>query len=258
MRRMHLIELHEEPWCPAPLRSGLRGLLQQIASRLPGYEAVADVLLDALQRSGTTEVLDLCAGAGGPWVRLYPLLRDDPRVTRIRLTDLFPDVPAMEAMHQETDALVEPHPDPVDATRVPADLPGFRTVFAAFHHFDPAAARALLADAVAAGRGIGIFELTERRLGSLALVGLASPPLAIALLPLVRPFRWAHLPLTYIVPAIPWILAFDGVVSCLRSYHAEELLAMAREVEPSWTWTAGRARAPGGPMHIVYLVGTPP
>src|SRR2546422_6427005 len=48
--------------------------------------------------------------------------------------------------------------EPVDATQVPGDLHGFRTIFTAFHHFRPAQARAVVADAVAKGEGIGVFE----------------------------------------------------------------------------------------------------
>ncbi len=256
--RMHLIEFHEQEWCPPVLRHGMRAVLQQISCTLPAYEAVVDELLDAMDRTGTTQVLDLCAGAGGPWVRLAPAVKDDPRIEQVRLTDIFPDMEAMRAMQRQTGDLVQPWADSVDALDVPDDMPGFRTLFNAFHHFEPKRAREILASAVEANQGIGIFELTERRIPASLFVSTAAVPLALGLLPLVRPFRWLYPVFTYLFPLIPAILALDGIVSCLRSYHPDELIKMAREVGPEYEWKAGRVRAPGGPLAVVYLLGVPP
>ncbi len=46
--------------------------------------------------------------------------------------------------------------------KVPRELKGFRTMFTSFHHFPPEEARAILQNAVDAGEGIGIFEITRR------------------------------------------------------------------------------------------------
>jgi hypothetical protein len=35
--------------------------------------------------------------------------------------------------------------------------------------------------------------------------------------PWIRPFRWSRLLWTYVVPIIPAVLLFDGIVSCLRT-----------------------------------------
>ncbi len=236
----------------------MRAVLQQISSTVPGYETIVDELLSAMENSGTTKVLDLCAGAGGPWVRLVPHLASDPRIERVLLTDVFPDPHAMQAMQEQTNGLVQPHDKPIDALAVPPEMGGFRTVFAAFHHFEPDRARAVLADAVSAGRGIGVFELSERSLLASAFIGLTAIPMSLALLPLIRPVRWAYFPLTYVLPLIPAVLVFDGVVSCLRAYHAEELLEMAREVGPEYEWRAGRTRPAGWPLAVIYLIGVPP
>ncbi len=54
------------------------------------------------------------------------------------------------------------YPGSVDATHVPRELKGLRTMFTSFHHFLPDAGRAILQDAVDAGEGIGIFEIPRR------------------------------------------------------------------------------------------------
>src|SRR5262245_54392038 len=113
-------------------------------------------------------------------------------------------------------------PQPVDATRVPDELPGFRTMFSAFHHFRPEQASAVLADAVRMRQGIGVFEGTQRR--PLALLLMLLVPLAVLITtPFIRPFRWSRLLWTYLIPIVPIVALFDALVSCLRTYSIEEL-----------------------------------
>jgi len=53
-------------------------------------------------------------------------------------------------------------------------------------------------------------------LGVLSMLGV---PLAVlALMPLARPFRWAYLVFTYLIPLLPLIVLWDGIVSMLRIY----------------------------------------
>lgn len=118
--------------------------------------------------------------------------------------------------------------EPVDATQVPPKLAGVRTMFSAFHHFRPDAARAILTDAFERRRPICIFES-----GSGTLLGLAAMlgvPLAVlALMPLARPFRWAHLLFTYLVPLTPLIVLWDGIVSMLRIYSPEQMQKLTED-----------------------------
>ena len=49
-------------------------------------------------------------------------------------------------------------------------------------------------------------------------------PLIILLVtPAIRPLRLSRLIFTYLLPAIPIIGLFDGIVSCLRTYSPEEM-----------------------------------
>jgi hypothetical protein len=46
------------------------------------------------------------------------------------------------------------------------------------------------------------------------------------------------------------------VISCLRAYHPDELLSLARRHAPGqYRWEAARVRHPSSPTHIVYLKG---
>ena len=254
MRRFHLFEFNDRAWLPASIRDAATDYLQHSGRVMGVYgPAVVDRLRGALERAGTRRVVDLCSGGGGPWLDLYGKLGD----VEVRPTDPLPNVAGFEAARAATGGRVAFHPEPVDATAVPASLDGFRTMFTGFHHFRPDQARAILADAVAKGHGVAIFEATERK--PLAAAAMLILPLVVLLVtPFIRPFRWSRLFWTYLVPAVPFIVFFDGIVSCLRTYTTEELLAMAREVGGDYEWQTGREPiGRGGPIGVTYLVGLP-
>jgi len=64
---------------------------------------------------------------------------------------------------------------------------------------------------------------------------------------------------TYVVPAIPLIVMFDGIVSCLRTYTPEELMALVRQVPGASTfhWESGVRRLGVLPVGTTYLLGWP-
>ena len=57
---------------------------------------------------------------------------------------------------------------------------------------------------------------------------LFSPLVTLLVVPFLRPFRWAWIPLTYLIPIIPLFIVWDGLVSCLRCYNQDELLALTQ------------------------------
>jgi hypothetical protein len=141
--------------------------------------------------------------------------------------------------------------------KVPGELQGFRTMFTSFHHFPPEKARAILQNAVDAGQCIGIFEITRRAPSTIALMfPWALMPFVFA--PLIRPFRWSRLLFTYVVPIIPLVLLFDGVVSCLRAYRPQELREMVKKLAGiEYQWEIGENSREFGPAPITYLIGYP-
>ena len=263
MRRRQLIEIEDQSWCPTAVRNGLTDYLQFISDRTEPYAAAARLLADALRvpaddraSQAPVPVVDLGSGAGGPWRRLVRRLSDAGVPVRVRLTDLHPNVAAFDQLAHETDGAVSGERRSVPADDVPHDLPGFRTIFTAFHHFPPPVARRVLADAVARGQGIAVFESTARNVLCL-LVMLLVPHVVWLVTPFIRPFRWSRLVLTYLLPVIPTVAFVDGVVSCLRTYTPDELRELAKSVDGAsgYAWTAGQAG--GGPIPMTYLLGLP-
>jgi hypothetical protein len=174
------------------------------------------------------------------------------------LSDHCPNIPAFERACRLSQQAITYHPKPVDATRVPPELPGFRTMFTAFHHLRPDQARAMLADAVAKGEGIAVFEPGERNLLVLLLLPLLllTPLRVLIATPFIRPFRWSRLFWTYLVPAVPLVLLFDSIVSVLRWYSVRELRGLTAGLD-HYDWDIGTVRAKPIPFPITYLIGTP-
>jgi hypothetical protein len=128
-------------------------------------------------------------------------------------------------------------------------------MFTAFHHFRPEAARAILEDAFQRRRSICIFEA-----GSGGLLGVATmllvPLNVLAMMLFARPFRWTNLFFTYLIPLLPLVLFWDGIVSMLRIYSPEQMQAMTQDLQaPDYDWEAGRIRARGIPGGLPYIIG---
>ena len=76
--------------------------------------------------------------------------------------------------------------------------------------------------------------------------------------PFVRPFRWSRMLLTYMIPVLPLVGLFDGVVSCLRTYSPAELEKFVEKFQKQgYVWQVGEDRSGKSPLPITYLIGFP-
>jgi hypothetical protein len=139
---------------------------------------------------------------------------------------------------------------------VPAHLRGFRTLFSSFHHFKPGEASEILSDAAARREGIGIFEFTQR--SPLAFLRMLLSPLWLLLTAfLIKPFHWRRVCWTYLIPVMPLMALWDGVVSNLRTYSCGELDELSRGLGgDGYTWESGILTSTAG-VRITYLIGCP-
>jgi hypothetical protein len=258
MRRMQLIEIHDQSWFPGFLRDQVTDALQAILNLLDLYKPIRHRLSKALQSAGANQVLDLCSGAGGPWPRLCSVLdRDGMRPVDVCLTDKYPHARNVRDAETSSCDKLHFHPDPIDATKIPVSMDGFRTVFNSFHHFQPLEARAILQDAIDRRQGIGIFEAPGRHVSTVLLAFLV--PLADWIVtPFLRPFQWSRLLYTYVIPVIPVVLWFDGIVSCLRAYSPQELGELTEGLSPNhYQWDRGEEKGGFLSVPITYLIGLP-
>lgn len=240
MRRLHLFEIHEQSWCPRFVRDSLTEWLRVVWEFSEAPDLIAAKLAEVGGRVDSPPFVDLCSGSGGPWHSLRKALwRNHQYLPKVTLTDKFPTGDAIA----------------VCATDVPAELKGFRTLFNSFHHFRPEEAQAILCDAYKKQQPIAIFEFTERVPAKLAFCAITS---FISVFPALflmkaRPTWWLF---TWLLPVIPIVVAWDALVSHLRSYSAGELLEMTKEIGSGYAWEASKLRAPRG-FDVTCLIGCP-
>ncbi|MEO7997063.1 MAG: class I SAM-dependent methyltransferase [Gemmatimonadaceae bacterium] len=257
MRRLHGIELLDIPRCPRVIRDGATDYLQFIIRTGNAYEPIVPILAQALANRGISEIVDLCSGGGGPWPDLRKCLVENGATAelRVHLTDLYPNVEAF-ANVAECDALVSGAREALDIERYSIPMHGLRTFFSSFHHFTPSVAREVLRNAARNGDGILIAEVTGRR-ASAMLFMLLAPLLVWLATPRLRPFRWSRLFFTYVIPAIPFVVCYDGIVSCFRTYSVDELRALLTTVEDlPYEWQLGLASG-HGLLPVTYALGFP-
>jgi hypothetical protein len=254
MGRLHAFEFNDQPWLPEALRRAELDYLGFVIAKSRVFSTLAPRLAALVDASGHDRIIDICGGGGGPYpelLRAVDAVRGRP--TELVLTDLHPN-PGVLARLGDGAANIRVEPLPVDARHVPPSLAGARTLFDGLHHFRPADARALLADAAAARAPILVAEASERSVQAV-IACLLIPLFVILVMPLVRPRSLWTLLLTYVVPLVPLLIMFDGLISCLRTYRVDELRALTAGLDDGYVWEAGAERRAG--RAVTWLAGHP-
>jgi hypothetical protein len=216
-------------------------------------ELAASIIDKALVIAGSEMndfiVVDFCSGAGGPVPAIAKLVNKRQtqaghRPIKFHMTDIKPHVSSWDKLARESASLGYIS-EPVDATNPPRSVTSarayendgdshhprrtFHLFCLAFHHFDDDMARNVLRSTMLTAHGFAIVELQDRRVASFILMALHF------LLVFFTSAFWfwtdpIHLTLTYLLPVLPTILAYDGVVSALRTREFDELVALIDDI----------------------------
>lgn len=251
MKRWHLFEFEDQNWFPQYLHDFITDMLQYHITTLELYMPAIHKVIKLLQVTNSNRIVDLCSGGGGTFLPFQEILEKQGYSVSITLSDKYPNIEAFQKIHQLSNQRINFYPESVDVTNVPEELKGIRTLFTAFHHFQPKIAQKILQDAVIKKTAIGIFEFTERKFSrvlDMLQVGLK----VFFDTQYIRPFKWSRLFWTYIIPIVPFIYCWDGTVSQLRTYSVEELRNMVSEINSeTYYWEMGKLE------YITYLIGYP-
>jgi hypothetical protein len=255
MKRIDIEELHEQAWLPGILRDYMTDALQFVMGVGGVYRPAMRLLIGAVDSAGARRLVDLCSGGGGPWPWLYKSVTNGRGGDfHIVLTDKYPNLPAFEKARADSNGAIDFWPGPVEASHMPENLTGFRTMFTSFHHFTPEQASNILRGAVEQRQGIGVFDLPRRSLLTILMVFVV-PLAALLTAPFMQPFRWTRLFWTYVIPVVPFMLWYDGILSCLRAYTPSEMKQLSAEIgAEDYTWEAGET---GRLVPVTYLLGYP-
>jgi hypothetical protein len=263
MRRVHLFELEDFDGFPRSIRDGGTDLLDAGFDRLGFYDGVAPELTALVRSTRASRLVDLCSGGGGGTLQIWRALRDAGCEVELALSDRNPSEAGRARVRALGDTRIGYRDDSVDAMDGGGELEGIRTMSGALHHFTPDAVHALIAGIVARRAPLAFFDVAAspaiRRMPMLfapiaILVNMCALFVAsLMLVPFVRPPSLSRLVLTYVLPVIPLLVAWDGTVSALRAYTADEILEIARSVPGAETY-AFEAGVVGSAL---YLTGRP-
>ena len=209
-------------------------------------------------KTNQKQILDLCSGGAGPLKQLLPeLINTFGKEVTIKLTDKYPNIPAFKNAAEQSSGHLIYSPDSIDAKNISNKEKGIRTFFSSFHHFNPEQARAILQDAVTSKAPICIFEYTERTYSRL-IMDLLIPVSVLLLMPRVKGFSLKQLIFTYLIPVLPFLITFDGMVSSVRTYKVDELSAIAQSLENAdYHWECEKIKSGFNYCNLTYLIGYP-
>jgi hypothetical protein len=248
-RASRLFEFEDLSWFPATIRNGGTDFLRFFFSLIKFYTPAIDVLEKLLRESGRREIIDLCSGGGGNMEMIQrEVSRRLGEMVRVTMTDKYPN----HSLHTEHIRMSSTPVDVLD--RIP-DSPGIRTMFSAIHHFNEEQVKTIIRNATATGEPVAIFDGADRNFFTFLGIPLVQPLLFALFTPFFRPFRLSTLAFTYLIPAIPLMTVWDGMVSVYRLYSTEKLLEMARQAEPNYAWQSNRIRNKFG-LSIACLYGS--
>lgn len=255
--RLHLFEFEDLSWFPSKWRRYGTDYLTFVAHINKMWKPAIPLIEAGLASSkGGQTIVDLASGSGGYWIHLsHELKRSHPRM-KVLLTDWFPNTGSMKRNASKCEVQVDVVHTRVNALRIPRDLSGLRTMFLSFHHFPKRLAKHILRQNVHQNQPILILEGQSRSILNLLFMCL-SPIMVLLMTPFIKPLEIGRLFWTYIIPVVPILVLWDGVVSVLRTYTPQELLEMTHKIDPQgvFNWKTGTLK--NGPATLTFLLGTP-
>ena len=252
--RMHWFEFGDQPWVPAIVRSMITYAVGRGFALFHAGDLMGEVLSSLVRESGAGSIMELAAGSAMPSVELSNELHRRGQAITYWISDKYPDLGAFRRASESTDGRVQFIDQPVDVLDVPGSVQGLRLLVTSFHHFRPAQAARVLREAYECRLPIAIFEVTDRRLLRTLSIGPLSFLFMIRLLPAaIRVHSWRAA--LYVLPAAV-AFAWDGFVSCLRSYTHVELESMTQALSDGYHWQMGDVQTPLPGIRISYLAGS--
>lgn len=255
MERIQGFEWEDLGWFPPRLRRYQTDFLAHLARKTQMFLPVVPILSETLKTMNAPIVLDIGSGSGGGMGALHTAIAEEIPLLQTQLSDLYPQPKTWKRLCEEHPGLTA-IPESVDALDIPSHHLGMRTFFLSFHHFSPEKARQILANAARDRTPIAIVEGQDRSLVS--LLGMLFSPITLFLVtPQITPLEGWRLVFTYVIPILPLVVMWDGVLSCLRTYSVSELRALIATLPDGsdMDWKVGRVRS--GPIILTYLVGVP-
>ena len=256
MQRYHLFEFNDVEACPKPFRDSVVETLGRGLRWSKLGQIIGPVFKEFSERAKVSRVLDLCSGTAEPVSLLLGWLKEAGargEVPHFMVSDLYPNVVCFREAAKLLPEHVTGVEEPVNALGVDTGIEhDTRTIINAFHHFPPELAQGILVDTVKQRKSIFIYEgFTRNPLGILPMGPYLLPSLFLNPV-LCGQDRLVKAFFTYVVPLIPILSLWDGMVSTMRVYNETELLGMAEPLADDYSWDYREVSYPLGGKAVVF------
>ena len=265
MKRYHLFEFADLKWFPSIFRKCLMDLLRDFIEITGVYRPVVPFLKNFLQETNQNKIIDMASGGGGALVHLENDLNEKCLYTKapvsIVLSDIYPQIESWKWIknhYPNIDFISKP----IDITNPPTKEEleklkgeGLHTLFSCLHHLKENQVHKLLNKTTQNNQTIVIFEGASKRWIEVLAAIFLLPIGVFARALFVRPLCFWRVLFTYLIPILPFLMAWDGTVSILRLYPEKNWKNWTVSY-PNFEWQTGVIPSRFG-LEVRYLFGKP-
>lgn len=229
---LHLFEFMDHARTPQAIRQTLLDVLDFCNRDFrPHYQDIAAEILRHLKGTPITQVVEL--GAGTAPITQALAGSDSSEHLRLIPSDLYPEPTLWKKLENQHPKQVQPAYHPVDFTIPQQSVPGSSVVLSATLHHIPTTQRMATLQALAESADLVlIFEPVQKNPVSMFLVLFAVIPALLT--PLARwtsPGSVRRVLWCWLVPIVPLMFVWDGLVSCIRQWNRAEWDAATEKLQ---------------------------
>ncbi len=255
LKRFQLFEFCDQPWLKGAWREAYLDGLNTTFKMFKFHEGLSIPFNAWLKKAKNNQILELCSGGGGPIDTLIKnSAQNSNKNLKITLSDLTPDLKAFETVKNKYPQNIDYIKTSTDATNTKDINANLIFMCSSFHHFSPDMAKKILLNASKNSNGIFIREILSRNFFNMISSIFNLIPLMLTPFFSGR-FTFFKCLITTILPIIPLMIIFDGIVSVFRTYTTEEIMAMMPdEMKMYWDWVSGSNKV-CGLLHAPFIYG---
>ena len=208
-------ELEDYNWFPAIFRNFQTDFIGFVVSKFKSYGLFIDHL-QALQPPLRT-MTDLCSGSGEPAISIF---RKSKSFTYLTLSDKFP-----RFLESNEDKICN-EIKKIDVLEMSFQDNTCYTMFNAFHHFNDYEKLKIVQSIKKSGSHGFIVEILQPSVFCFLKIVVATTLGTFLITPFIVPFSFKRLFFTYIIPVNIFTIAYDGIVSVIKSRSFNEYRKM--------------------------------
>lgn len=229
LKYRYLFECMDSKWLPESLRNTLFNAFDFSLSTLRKYyKLISKKIYTEIEKEKFSAIVEIGAGNCNASLELHKLIKD--RKITIIVCDISPNKKLYKEIEKKTKGKIKPIYHSVSAKDAAKYIPKNSLVFfsTSFHHFHILEQEQIIKSLSKKSKRIMIFESIKRNLPFIIFASTLFIPI-LFLFPIFKP-RPSHFFWCWIIPVVPFMLTWDGIVSCFRQNSAEEWKKLLKKI----------------------------